>query len=310
MSEISSGLVAVAWMDYSCDPLVRLSDAEAIIAQKDAEIIEQCRINGMGAEREASLLGQIERQSAALKLASLALSEGVEYVEEPPEKNCSCHLAPPCNDCVEHSAVREFFIDARKAPRCNRRSAERRMKMEIEKRNGKRGVVIREDKYGIEVLTMRNGFQWSGMPMDAELIDMLEQAIVEFKRTQSSPASAPEGFALVPVVPTHAILDVMFNAGIDRHDGDLTLLYRAILAAAPTLSVSEGSWHPIETAPKETTQMFVVVAFGAKVGATPYNSDPWCVWHQRGEFVRWPHKFSPTHWMPLPEAPAMQEDKP
>ena len=80
-------------------------------------------------------------------------------------------------------------------------------------------------------------------------------------------------------------------------------------AAAPTPPVSEDRWLPIETAPKETTQMFVVVAFGAKVGATPYNSDPWCVWHQRGEFVRWPHKFSPTHWMPLPEATAMQEDK-
>lgn len=93
----------------------RLSDAEAIIAQKDAEITEQCRINGMGAEREATLLGKVERQSAALKLAKDALSEGVEYVEEPPEKTCSCHLAPPCNDCVDHSAVREFFIDARKA---------------------------------------------------------------------------------------------------------------------------------------------------------------------------------------------------
>lgn len=131
---MSSGLVAVAWMaadeggdlefntinKFSCGrtegtPLVRLSDAEAIIAQKDAEILEQCRINGMGAEREATLLGKVERQSAALKLASLALSEGVEYVEEPPEKNCSCHLSPPCNDCVDHSAVREFFIDARKA---------------------------------------------------------------------------------------------------------------------------------------------------------------------------------------------------
>ena len=56
----------------------------------------------------------------------------------------------------------------------------------------------------------------------------------------ASPASAPEGFALVPVVPTHAILDVMFNAGIDRHDGDLTLLYRAILAAAsPPVSACE-----------------------------------------------------------------------
>ena len=89
MSEISSGLVAVAevgsgfsirWTepDYggSCKPydmLVRLSDAEAIIAQKDAEILEQCRINGMGAEREATLLGKVERQSAALKLAREAL---------------------------------------------------------------------------------------------------------------------------------------------------------------------------------------------------------------------------------------------
>ena len=50
-----------------------VSDAEALIAAKDAEIIEQCRLNGMGAERELALLGQIERQSAALKLAKDAL---------------------------------------------------------------------------------------------------------------------------------------------------------------------------------------------------------------------------------------------
>lgn len=72
MSEISSGLVAVR-IDTDGYPLVRLSDAEAIIAQKDAEIIEQCRLNGMGAERELALLGQIERQSAALKRAMDAL---------------------------------------------------------------------------------------------------------------------------------------------------------------------------------------------------------------------------------------------
>ena len=89
---ISSGLVAVAWMaadeggdlefntinKFSCGrtegtPLVRLSDAEAIIAEKDAEILDQCRLNGMGAEREATLLGKVERQSAALKLAREAL---------------------------------------------------------------------------------------------------------------------------------------------------------------------------------------------------------------------------------------------
>lgn len=173
---ISSGLVVVAWMDYNtsspeswtlhkvaaqpreidiakgfrCAPLVRLSDAEAIIAAKDAEIArlrnqlehyvcvsskqterikelsQDLAIHKASLEVRTEHLSQcvaalaerdsvIAKQSAALKLASLALSEGVEYVEEPPEKNCACHLSPPCNDCVDHSAVREFFIDARKA---------------------------------------------------------------------------------------------------------------------------------------------------------------------------------------------------
>ena len=92
---ISSGLVAVAWLAPSNyewpshffsmteirngEPLVRLSDAEAIIAQKDAEILDQCRINGMGAEREATLLGKVERQSAALKLARDALQTLGQY---------------------------------------------------------------------------------------------------------------------------------------------------------------------------------------------------------------------------------------
>ena len=98
MSEISSGLVASIYLAFSDDgenirfwtsnafhavewaqenweteAFVRLSDAEAIIAQKDAEILDQCRINGMGAERELALRGQMERQSAALKLARQVL---------------------------------------------------------------------------------------------------------------------------------------------------------------------------------------------------------------------------------------------
>lgn len=86
MSDISSGLVEVVATDHPdlAGGIVwsrielewinkRLSDAEAIIAQKDAEILDQCRLNGMGAEREAALLGKVKRQSAALRLAREAL---------------------------------------------------------------------------------------------------------------------------------------------------------------------------------------------------------------------------------------------
>ena len=88
-SENSSGLVAVAWsvLNGVHTPLVRLSDAEEIIndlqtlviaenqrkqqleaevAAKDAEIMEQCRINGMGAERELSLLAQVAAKDAEI----------------------------------------------------------------------------------------------------------------------------------------------------------------------------------------------------------------------------------------------------
>ena len=112
------------------------------------------------------------------------------------------------------------------------------MDTNIEKVSGKKGVVIREDKYGIEVLTMRNGYQWSGMPMDAELIDMLEQAIVEFKRTQASPASVP-GWKLVPDVPTSTMV-LAGEKALSEHDFlRMDSAYCAMLATAPTPPVSE-----------------------------------------------------------------------
>ena len=64
-------------------------------------------------------------------------------------------------------------------------------------------------------------------------------------------------------------------------------------------------WQPIETAPRDGKTIFVAIAIGIKVGSTEnYTTDPWCVWHGTDdEYVRWPHRFLPTHWMPLPEPP-------
>ena len=141
-----------------------------------------------------------------------------------------------------------------------------------------------------------------------------ESAIAAWNR-RASPASAPAGWKLVPVEPTEEILDVMFDAGIDRHDGDLTILYRAILAAAPTPPSTEDRWQPIATAPKNE---FVLLAgpSGYTTIETVFATGRMCSDHHVGRWIDHANDdladwgFEPTHWMPLPKAPAMQEDKP
>lgn len=32
-----------------------------------------------------------------------------EMIERPPERNCSCHISPPCGDCVAYEGAREAF---------------------------------------------------------------------------------------------------------------------------------------------------------------------------------------------------------
>ena len=71
--------------------------------------------------------------------------------------------------------------------------------------------------------------------------------------------------------------------------------------------MTEQTWQPIETAPKDGRLMFVVRGFGVtnlNCGARAYTTDPYCVWPgDDGGWVRWPHPFPPTHWMSLPPAP-------
>ena len=44
-----------------------------------------------------------------------ALELMLEAIPEPPEANCSCHISPPCNDCVDYAGEREAFDFARSA---------------------------------------------------------------------------------------------------------------------------------------------------------------------------------------------------
>jgi chaperonin cofactor prefoldin len=85
--------------------------------------------------------------------------------------------------------------------------------------------------------------------------------------------------------------------------------------AAPTPPVSEDRWQPIATAPEDR---FVLLAgpsgyttietvFATGRMCSDYHVGRW-IDHANDDLTDW--GFEPTHWMPLPKAPAMQEDKP
>ena len=51
----------------------------------------------------------------ALNDVMVELLEGFIDITHPPEANCSCHISPPCNDCVNHWGTRELIENARAA---------------------------------------------------------------------------------------------------------------------------------------------------------------------------------------------------
>lgn len=61
-------------------------------------------------------LGEDQRQYKTERdELAIALELFLDAVEDPPERNCPCHISAPCNDCVNHSGLREAFSTARAA---------------------------------------------------------------------------------------------------------------------------------------------------------------------------------------------------
>lgn len=45
----------------------------------------------------------------------IAAIEGLLETDDTPERDCSCHISPPCNDCVEYGGRREAIAFAKEA---------------------------------------------------------------------------------------------------------------------------------------------------------------------------------------------------
>lgn len=44
-----------------------------------------------------------------------AYGDSLDELLEAPDPNCSCHISPPCNDCVDYGAIRQAKRDWKEA---------------------------------------------------------------------------------------------------------------------------------------------------------------------------------------------------
>ena len=87
------------------------SDGARLERERDELKRQLAELKG-GLTYRNSLVCHLEKQLAEYKGL---LSNLMEVVEEPPESNCSCHISPPCSDCIEWSGLREALSEARTA---------------------------------------------------------------------------------------------------------------------------------------------------------------------------------------------------
>lgn len=87
---------------------------------------------------------ELATQNAMLREA---LEELLEMQETPPDRNCSCHISPPCSDCVDYGGIRSAIETAKEALAFPNLSADylREMAKELAEMSVIRGI---DDRFG------------------------------------------------------------------------------------------------------------------------------------------------------------------
>jgi hypothetical protein len=78
--------------EFSCVEYIRADLHDARIAELEAEVAEQARLNGKGAERELALMAEVARKDEALRLLEYWLDTDAEILDAMPADERASHL--------------------------------------------------------------------------------------------------------------------------------------------------------------------------------------------------------------------------
>lgn len=181
--------------------------------------------------------------------------------------------------------------------------------------------VAKFDQAEFEAMVEKGTAAWANVPDN-----WLEEIRGNVAAPVAGSQQVPEGWKPVPVEPTLEMIAALgFGGDVDLVIGhaaiaqNLEEIYAAMLAAAPAVPVPAEQWLPIEAAPKDGSAVLLSRpdAGGAWIGKyepvyqSGYRPDnPWFSLMLNRDYLPKPLKSSaPTHWMPLPAAPSLQQGK-
>ena len=68
--------------------------------------VEVCMSDDRISKERDAIKAKLEHADARIRRLEACIEDFLELTEVP-DANCSCHLAPPCGDCVEYGSIRE-----------------------------------------------------------------------------------------------------------------------------------------------------------------------------------------------------------
>ena len=97
----------IAYMDARIGAVTRLLDAEREeVASRNNDVAErEVKLARVEKERDA-LKAKLEHADTRIRRLETCVEDFLELTEVP-DANCSCHLGPPCGDCVEYGGIRD-----------------------------------------------------------------------------------------------------------------------------------------------------------------------------------------------------------
>ena len=114
--EVRAGVLRKIGEQQQIATIYRPYNSQFIAAANPAAVLELIDyveyLRGKNREHFDACIGcdeELKRVTKQRDELLAALSIFMEVVDRPPKANCSCHLSPPCNDCVENFGLREAF---------------------------------------------------------------------------------------------------------------------------------------------------------------------------------------------------------